>query len=78
MRLIIILYWKTDSSKSRDLKEKKRDLSEDLIVLFMEFKIDLGLDIRGSEYVYFSKVVKSIKGNLVFGPRIDNSSLNQE
>ena len=44
----------------------------------MEFKIDLGLDIRGSEYVYFSKVVKSIKGNLVFGPRIDNSSLNQE
>ena len=53
-------------------------MSEDLIVLFMEFKIDLGLDIRGSEYVYFSKVVKSIKGNLVFRPRIDKFSLNQE
>ena len=59
-------------------KKKKGDLSEDLIVLFMEFKIDLGLDIRGSEYVYFSKVVKSIKGNLVFRPRIDKFSLNQE
>ena len=61
MRLIIIPYWKNDSSKSRGLKKKKGDLSEDLIVLFMEFKIDLGLDIRGSEYVYFSKVVISIK-----------------
>ena len=69
MTLVRVETWK---------KKKKRDLSEDLIVLFMEFKIDLGLDIRGSEYVYFSKVVKSIKGNLVFGPRIDNFSLNQE